>query len=49
MSVIVENVIDISFEREVFDIFCLVLIDDCIGWGKYLKEGGVVYDYIFGL
>lgn len=49
MSVIVENSIDISLEREVPDILCSALTDDCIGRGKHLKEGGAVYDYISGL
>ncbi|MFS6389630.1 glycyl radical protein [Streptococcus agalactiae] len=49
MSVIVENAIDISLEREVPDILCSALTDDCIGRGKHLKEGGAVYDYISGL
>ena len=49
MSVIVENSIDLSLEREVPDILCSVLTDDCIGRGKHLKEGGAVYDYISGL
>ncbi|TQB91589.1 pyruvate formate lyase family protein, partial [Streptococcus agalactiae] len=44
MSVIVENAIDISLEREVPDILCSALTDDCIGRGKHLKEGGAVYD-----
>ncbi|MEY8462629.1 glycyl radical protein [Streptococcus merionis] len=49
MSVIVENAIDISLEREVPDILCSALTDDCIGRGKHLKEGGAIYDYISGL
>lgn len=49
MSVIVENAIDIALEREVPDILCSALTDDCIGRGKHLKEGGAVYDYISGL
>lgn len=49
MSVIVENAIDLGLEREVPDILCSALTDDCIGRGKHLKEGGAVYDYISGL
>ena len=49
MSVIVENAIDLALEREVPDILCSALTDDCIGRGKHLKEGGAVYDYISGL
>ncbi|RLV20886.1 glycyl radical protein [Streptococcus iniae] len=49
MSVIVENAIDLGLEREVPDILCSALTDDCIGRGKTLKEGGAVYDFISGL
>lgn len=39
MSVIVENAIDLSLERELPDILCSALTDDCISRGKHLKEG----------
>lgn len=48
-SVIVENVIDKASERDVPDILCLDLTDDCIARGKTIKEGGAVYDFISGL
>lgn len=48
-SVIVENAIDLASEREVPDILCSALTDDCIGRGKTIKEGGAVYDFISGL
>lgn len=48
-SVIVENVIDKASERDVPDILCSALTDDCIGRGKTIKEGGAVYDFISGL
>lgn len=48
-SVIVENVIDKASERDVPDILCSALTDDCIARGKTIKEGGAVYDYISGL
>lgn len=48
-SVIVENVIDKASERDVPDILCSVLTDDCIARGKTIKEGGAVYDFISGL
>lgn len=48
-SVIVENAIDKASERDVPDIFCSTLTDDCIGRGKTIKEGGAVYDFISGL
>lgn len=49
MSVIVENAIDLSLERDVPDILCSALTEDCIGRGKTLKEGGAIYDFISGL
>lgn len=48
-SVIVENTIDLASEKEVPDILCSTLTDDCLGRGKSIKEGGAVYDYISGL
>lgn len=48
-SVIVENVIDKASERDVPDILCSALTDDCIGRAKTIKEGGAVYDFISGL
>lgn len=49
MSVIVENAIDLALERDVPDILCSALTQDCIGRGKTIKEGGAVYDFISGL
>ena len=48
-SVIVENAIDCASERDVPDILCSALTDDCIGRGKTIKEGGAIYDFISGL
>lgn len=48
-SVIVENAIDKASERDVPDVLCSTLTDDCIGRGKTIKEGGAVYDFISGL
>ena len=48
-SVIVENVIDKASERDVPDILCSALTDDCIARGKTIKEGGAVHDFISGL
>ena len=48
-SVIVENAIDKASERDVPDILCSALTDDCIGRGKTIKAGGAVYDFISGL
>lgn len=49
VSVIVENAIDIAGEREIPDILCSALTQDCIGRGKTIKEGGAIYDFISGL
>ena len=48
-SVIVENAIDMASERDVPDVLCSALTDDCIGRGRTIKEGGAVYDFISGL
>lgn len=48
-SVIVENAIDKASEKDVPDILCSALTDDCIGRGKTIKEGGAVYDFTSGL
>ena len=49
LSVIVENAVDLASERDVPDILCSTLTQDCIGRGKTIKEGGAVYDLISGL
>jgi len=49
MSVIVENAIDLGIEKEVPDILCSALTEDCIGRGQTIKEGGAIYDFISGL
>ena len=48
-SVIIENAVDLASEREVPDILCSTLTQDCLGRGKTIKEGGAVYDFISGL
>ena len=52
-SVIVENAIDKASERDVPDVLCSALTDDCIGLGKTIcisrglavQEGGAVYNF----
>ena len=39
LSVIVENAVDLASERDVPDILCSTLTQDCIGRGKTIKEG----------
>lgn len=48
-SVIIETCCDMVLEETVPDVLCSSLVEDCIGRGKTLKEGGAVYDFISGL
>uniref|UniRef100_UPI0006D29623 formate C-acetyltransferase/glycerol dehydratase family glycyl radical enzyme n=1 Tax=Clostridium sp. NkU-1 TaxID=1095009 RepID=UPI0006D29623 len=48
-SVIIETCCDMVLEESVPDVLCSCLVEDCIGRGKTLKEGGAVYDFISGL
>lgn len=48
-SVIIENATDLILEKDVPDVLCSTLTEDCIGRGKTIKEGGAIYDYISGL
>lgn len=48
-SVVVENAVDLASERDVPDVLCSALVQDCIGRGRTIKEGGAVYDFISGL
>lgn len=48
-SVITENAIDKASERDVPDVLCSTLTDECLARGKTIKEGGAVYDFISGL
>lgn len=47
-SVIIDSAVDLALEELVPDVLCSALVDDCIGRGKHLKEGGAVYDFISG-
>ena len=46
IGVTLDNCADMVVEQEVPDILCSALVDDCIGRGKHLKEGGAVYDIV---
>lgn len=39
---------DTALEELVPDAFCSALVEDCLGRGKSIKEGGAVYDVISG-
>lgn len=43
-----DTLIDLAIEELVPDAFCSALIEDCIGRGKHLKEGGAIYDMVCG-
>jgi pyruvate formate-lyase/glycerol dehydratase family glycyl radical enzyme len=40
---------DLALEELAPDAFCSALVEDCIGRGKTIKEGGSVYDVVSGL
>jgi formate C-acetyltransferase len=48
-SIMFDTVADLALEELVPDAFCSALVDDCLGRGKTIKEGGSVYDVISGL
>lgn len=48
-SVEIDTAADLALEELVPDILCSAFVDDCIGRGKTIKEGGSVYDFISGL
>ena len=46
IGVVLDNCADLAVEKEVPDILCSALVNDCIERGKHLKEGGAVYDIV---
>jgi len=48
-TVAIDTAVDTALEENVPDILCSSLVDDCLGRGKTLKEGGAKYDFISGL
>nr|WP_300149828.1 glycyl radical protein [Propionicimonas sp.] len=48
-AVILDSAADIALEENVADILCSALVEDCLGRGKPIKEGGAVYDFVSGL
>lgn len=48
-SIEIDTVIDSVLEQQVPDIFCSILVDDCLSRGKTIKEGGAKYDWVSGL
>ncbi|MEA5118286.1 MAG: glycyl radical protein [Propionicimonas sp.] len=47
--VALDTACDIALEENVADVLCSTLVEDCLGRGKPIKEGGAVYDFISGL
>jgi formate C-acetyltransferase len=47
--VILDSACDIALEENAADVLCSALVEDCLGRGKPIKEGGAVYDFISGL
>ena len=46
---VIDACADLVLEQTVPDIFCSALVDDCLGRGKTIKEGGAVYDFVSDL
>ncbi len=44
LHVIADNINSLATEQMTPDVFCSVLIQDCIGRGKLICEGGAIYD-----
>ena len=48
-SIEIDCVVDSALEALAHDVFCSALVEDCIGRGRSVKEGGAVYDWVSGL
>lgn len=48
LHVIADNLNEIAMNDMVPDAFCSLLMQDCLGRGKAIKEGGVIYDMVSG-
>ncbi len=48
LTIIADSVVDASLEVNAPDPLCSALVQDCIGRGKTLNEGGALYDIISG-
>ncbi|HUX13871.1 MAG TPA: glycyl radical protein [Spirochaetia bacterium] len=48
-TVAIDTAVDTALEENVPDIFCSALVDDCLGRGVTIKEGGAKYDFVSGL
>ena len=48
-GIAIDAAIDVVLEENAPDIICSVFVDDCLGRGKTIHEGGAVYDFVSGL
>lgn len=48
LHVVADNVNEMAMEALVPDAFCSLLVQDCLGRGRTIKEGGTIYDMISG-
>ena len=48
LHVIADNVNELAMTQMTPDAFCSLLMQDCLGRGKAIKEGGTIYDMVSG-
>lgn len=48
-GIAIDTAVDTVLEEHVPDILCSAFVDNCIKWGKTIKEGGSKYDFVSGL
>ena len=48
-GIAIDAAIDVVLEENAADLLCSVFVDDCLGRGKTIHEGGAVYDFVSGL
>ena len=48
LHVIADNVNELAMTQMTPDAFCSLLVQDCLGRGKAIKEGGTIYDMVSG-
>ncbi|MEA4907994.1 MAG: formate C-acetyltransferase/glycerol dehydratase family glycyl radical enzyme [Anaerolineaceae bacterium] len=48
LHVTADNIIDYALEEMVPNAYCSMLVQDCLGRGKHLNQGGAIYDMTSG-
>lgn len=48
-GIAIDTAIDTVLEEDAPDLLCSAFVDDCIGRGKTIHQGGSVYDFVSGL